>query len=345
MSSSDPNRPRSSQDPNGPASGAPEGEDVDFGAFVSSRVRASADKLKGGSRTTTTPPPSSTRSTGTRGAGREASAPSREAQAEPTGDRPRSSRRWRDSAESAEGTAPATPVRGAGTRTRTTAALPPEDDAQPDDAGSGGFGGSVAAAQAWVRDNGEGRPWFLPALIGGALIILLLLIWLLTQLGGGGGGGGDVTPTATSESVIGVPGTTTTVVPTTEGGAPTPTQPVAAPTAPVKTGGDNQRGGDSGTPAAQGAIWENCATSCLVRVNLPGDSPVLATLGARPSFAAGNWSWVVAPPGTVSNLAAKADNVTLIQPDAETLRLYAVRLPDDVKSDDRVQEVGTILDS
>lgn len=344
MSSRDANRPSDSQppqDPNVPASDAPQGEDVDFGAFVSSRVRASADRLKGkggAPKTDGSSVPS-------------AGSPSRPSASAPSGggERPaatprtRPSRYWRDSAGSAEG--PAATTTGASPRGgRSRDPLPPEDDeffADGEDAGRG-MGNSVAAAQAWVRENSEGRPWFLPALVGGGVLVLILLIWLLSQLGGGGGGG-DVTPTATSQPVIGVPDTTTTV--TVESGVPTPTQPVAAPTESVRTGGDNQRTNESGTPAAQGAIWEQCPTSCLVRVNLPGDSPVLASFGARPSYSSGSWSWIVAPPGTVSDIAAKADNVTMVQPEAETLRLYAVTIPDDVSSDDRVREYGAIVDS
>ncbi|MGC4107695.1 MAG: M28 family peptidase [Thermomicrobiales bacterium] len=345
MSSRDANRPsdaRPPQDQNAPASGAPQGEDVDFGAFVSSRVKASADKLKGGSGT-------SSASGGTTASGASASrtptgtpAPEPERVA-PSAGRSRSSRYWRDGSE--PGAAPASGKAPGGGGARRREVLPPDDeDGFYDDGAEAGRGvnQTVAAAQAWVRQNGEGRPWFVPALIGGGVIVLLLLIWLLSQLGGGGGGG-DVTPTATSRSVIGVPETTTTV--TVEGTAPTPTQPAVQPTESIRSGGDNQRNNTSGTPVAQGAVWEECATSCLVRVNLPGDSPVLASLGARASFSAGNWSWVVAPPGMVSNLAAKADTLTLVQPEAETLRLYAVQLPGDVSSDDRVLEFGTIIDS
>ncbi|MGN6032762.1 MAG: M28 family metallopeptidase [Thermomicrobiales bacterium] len=334
-----------------PASGAPQGEDVDFGAFVSSRVRASADKLKGGGGTGasggsrgTAAPAGSGASTGatTPRTGRAASSPGSE-QPATEASRSRSSRYWRDSTDpSGETAAAATGAASRGSQSREP--LPPEEDEFYDDGAEAGgaVGNSVAAAQAWVRENSEGRPWFLPALIGGGVIALLLLIWLLSQLGGGGGGG-EVTPTATSQSVIGVPDTTTTV--TVESGVPTPTEPAPAPTESVRTGGDNQRQNEGGTPAAQGAIWEQCATSCLVRVNLPGDSPILASFGARPSYSSGNWSWIVAPPGTVSDIAAKADNVTMVQPDAETLRLYAVTLPGDVESDDRVREYGTIVDS
>ncbi|MGC4189653.1 MAG: M20/M25/M40 family metallo-hydrolase [Thermomicrobiales bacterium] len=340
MSSSDPNRPRSSQEPNAPASDSPQGDDVDFGAFVSSRVRASADKLKGGSSRSTTPATPSPGDTETRPAG-DSTSGSRRTPADR--DRKRPSRYWRESADTS-GSAEEPAATGSRARLsgRTREETPVEDEESFDEA-AGGFGGSVAAAQAWVRDNSEGRPWFLPALIGGAVIVLLLLIWLLSQLGGGGGGGGNVTPTATSESIIGVPGQTVTT--TTESVIPTPTQPAPAPTDTVKTGGDNQRSNQSGTPAAQAAVWEDCATSCLVRAQLPADSPVLASFGARPSFSAGGWSWIVAPPGTVSDIAAKTDTVTMVQPDAETLRLYAVQLPGDVSSDDRVREYGTIVDS
>jgi len=349
MSSRDANRPsdpQPPQDPNVPASEASQGEDVDFGAFVSSRVRASADKLKGG-RGSAAAEPSSRTTTGATPAGSaprtaDAATARETAPATSSASRTRPSRYWRDATDPAEPVASATGATSRGGRLREP--LPPEDDEFYDDgAGTGSaVSNSVAAAQAWVRDNSEGRPWFLPALIGGGVILLLLLIWLLSQLGGGGGGG-TVTPTATSQSVIGVPDTTSTV--TVVSGVPTSTEPAPAPTESVRTGGDNQRKNESGTPAAQGAVWEQCPTSCLVRVNLPGDSPVLASFGARPSYSSGSWSWIVAPPGTVADISAKADNVTMVQPDAETLRLYAVTLPGDVSSDDRVWEYGTIIDS
>lgn len=346
MSSNDTNRqPTGPRPPDSTPPGTTEQGDVDFGAFVSSRVKASADKLKGTPGAT---PPSTSRTparSGTSsGAGGSARREPTSTPSDGSGDRDpqraqRSSRYWRESA-AADGGA------GSGSRSSRQPASTPDggdDNREAEGAGFGGFGGGIAGVQTWVRDNSEGRPWFLPALIGGGLLILLLVIWLLMQLGGGGGGNATPTPTQTPVSVIGVPGTT--VEPTNQATMPTPTAPVVTPTEPVKTGGDNQRGEVTGSPSAQGAIWEQCGTQCLVRVNLPGDSPVFATLGTRPSFSSGEWSWVVAPPGTVSDLAAKATSITMVQPDAETLRLYAVTLPSDVSNDGTVREYGTIIDT
>jgi len=342
MSSSDANRQPGTRnpqagEPNPAPSETPQGEDVDFGAFVSSRVRASADKLKGGSPSSSRP----TRTASTRQASAQPTVsmqPETEPPARP--ERGRGSRYWRDSAGA---TTTAGSAGGSGRGGDGRSGGPPPDEDPFDGREPNAFEGALATAQTWVRENGEGRPWFLPALIGGGIVVLIALIWLLSQLGGGGGGS-NVTPTQTAEAVIGVPGSTSTV--TVEAGVPTPTVPVvAAPTESVRSGGDNTRNNQSGTPAAQGAIWEQCSVSCLIRVNLPGDSPILASFGARPSFSAGTWSWIVAPPGTVSDIAAKTDQVTMVQPEAETLRLYAVQLPADVSSDDRVGEYGTIVDA
>jgi len=321
-------RTGSSQTGTGGGSGAPEGSGkIDFGAFVSSRVKSSADRLKQGSGgrpskpASTASDPASERPSTQQSTSRRRTAPN-----DPATSRSRPQRYWRDAVPGEENDDPGTAEPAAdGANRRVTM----------DNQGGGG-----GAAGDWYRRNSEGRPWFGPALIAAAVVALLLLIFLLTRLGGGGGA--PATPTSTSAPVI--QGSTN---PPTEKPV---TQPAVTilPTETPRTGGDNQRRTNpaaTGTPGVVGDVSTGCPERCLVRVSdAPQTATLLSDLGARPSFAGNGWKWVVATPGAIAKIENVDPAIVLVSDNADTLRLYAVNVPSDRDDDAAVRAFGVILD-
>lgn len=302
-----------------------DGGKVDFGAFVSSRVRSSAEKFKGEPDRPTERPVPRRAPVPTR---RDAGTPS-EPTVTPATPRERPRRYWRDAA---------------GETPEASTQRPADESTVPGDGGRGGGGNPVLA---WYHENSEGRPWLLPALIAAAVVLLLLIVFLLTRFGGGGS---EPTPVPTTHPVI-----ESSTAPAAVGTPPPPTNTQPTPTETPRTGGDNQRGELSpedsasvallATPGVEGQVARSCPERCLVRVpNGAETSTLLSELGTRPSFAADSWQWLVATPHTISRIEQADPNVVLVDTNAETQKLYAVKSPSDVVSEDAVQVFGTIVD-
>lgn len=302
-------------------------EKVDFGAFVSSRVRSSADRLKRG---TDTPSSSSTRppspGSESRRAGKPRAASENELEPAPSSSRTRSQRYWRDAVTGEERAAPDSFDGG--------------QRVVVDGRGGGHGGGNPRSPGDWFREYSEGKPWFIPALIAAGVVILLLLIFLMTRLGGGGG---NVTPTATSQPVIESSGSRATpTLPPTSVAGPTPTET-------PRTGGDNQRKtqpSGRGTPGPVGVVSQSCSEQCLVRVS--DHEPVtrlIEDLGTRSSFVGNGWQWLVATPEAIAKIERVEPGVVLVDDTPDTLRLYAVKVPADVRDESAVNEFGAVLDT
>lgn len=328
-------------------SSAPSGgdRDVDFGSYVSSTVRSSAE-LFGTSGRSSRSRRSTPRDDATL-AGREESAQSgapgsRESDtpiSTSATTRSRSSRYWRDTVEEDDfGEEMAEPVLATG---------------------GGGWRDTINDRFPWAFGD-DGRPT-LPVLGGIAAIALLLLlaIWLAVQ---GGGDGTDLNATETPELVIGAPtdgaATEDADRSTPTGFQPVPTQgPDETEETPTATrGGDNQRnrdpnetpGADSTLPLADvdpGPVALACPDRCLIRFSAGGDAErLLSEAQTRASFAADGYYWAIAEPQGIAWIEHNADT-TLVSTSAETLHLYITRMPSEETSDDRVASFGTILDS
>ncbi len=102
----------------------------------------------------------------------------------------------------------------------------------------------------------------------------------------------------------------------------------------------------TGAPTlAQDAVAEACQATCLVRVAKSSSlDATLAEAGTRPSFAAEEWSWVVASREGAGSIASRAAT-TLVSPTVNTLNAYVVRMPAGPVDDSAVKEFGTILDA
>ncbi len=304
---------------------SPDAEKVDFGAFVSSRVRSSADRLKRGTGTASTGPPAADAGSSR---ARNPRAPLAGVSGEtPLSPRSRPQRYWRDAVTGEENVAPEEAEVG--------------QHVVVAGRGGGNDGGNPRTPGDWFRENSENKPWFIPALIAAGVVVLLLLIFLLTRLGGGGGG--EVTPTATSEAVI-----------ESSSGRGTPSPPPTAiagptPTETPRAGGDNQRKTQPAgveTPGAVGAVSQSCPGQCLVRVST--SEPVtrlLGDLGTRPSFNGDGWQWLVATPEAIAKIEQIEPAIVLVSGAVDTLHMYAVEVPSDVKDDGAVSKFGSTLDS
>lgn len=317
-------------------------ESVDFGSYVSSTVRSSAERFgtparsapaRGRRNRPSQPAPADAPDTAPASSSTEIG-PSDDA-SRSTRDRPRTY--WRDSVGN-ESTSP-------------RVAMSDPDEPAP----AGVFGWSLPEDQRTRR-----------ALFGGialALLAIIAIIWLLAR----GGGGDDPPPaTGTAESVLNAP-----PVATEPGGAAadsTPSgsipfideeTPVSEPTEAVRRGGDNQIGRDDGTPDATGGVGGNgalssidlgpvarqCPEQCLVRVRGGEEMlELMTTAGTRPSFRGEGFSWVIASPEGIALFEQRAET-TLVSISADTLSLYVAKAPDDAASDAPLQQFGTVLDS
>ncbi len=331
-----PNNPPG-QDAGAPSSGsAPSSGEVDFGTYVSSTVRSSAElfgtpaKSAPARRRTSRPavePTAGVRSEFDTG---DSTGPRTTPPASPRTDR--SSRYWRESAVV-------------------------QEEPVPLDEGSGDGGDDGGGLFGWLPGGGEGpRPTYILFGILAALVLLIAVIWYLAGRGDDGGGG--TTPTSTSEAVIdtdatGTPPEATSpfVFSTEEADTPTPTETTTR-------GGDNQKDhDDDGTPGAGsgavvdldsvelGPVARDCPDQCLVRVEaVSGIDGILEEAQTRQSFGTDDWVWAVASQRGIAWLEQHAE-VVLVAGSAETLDLYMAIVPAEESSSDRVSQIGTVLDS
>ncbi len=320
-----------------PGSPNPE-ESVDFGSYVSSTVRSSAELFGTPARSapsrnrnprSSSPPPEQP-------AVSRDEAPANRATrdvAEGSRDRPRTY--WRDS------------VTG-----ETRDDFAPDDDDQ-----GGGAGGRTGDMFPWkLPEDDRTRKIILAAIIL-ALVAIVALIWLLNR---DDDGGETPPPTGTIESVLDAPPSAT------EPGEDPSTPPAflspgdetpEEPTESVRRGGDNQRDrDDNGTPGASGSdgslagielgpIASQCPDRCLVRVAGGADlDSLMTTAGTRPSFAGDDWAWAVSSPQGIALFEQNVETA-LVSTSSDTLSLYMARVPDDASSDSLVDSFGSVVDS
>lgn len=318
-------------------------QDVDFGSYVSSTVRSSAELFgtparAAGSRSNRSAKGTASQSTPAGDDGADV-APPRTTSPSVRETTDRSSRYWRDTVE-------------------------PDDSDQAADsappAAAGGFGGmeSIRVRFPWAFDDG-GRPT-LPVL-GGIAAIALILLFGIWQLASSGGNDSDLTATETPEMVIGAPtedAGTTGSDSTPSGFVPAPTTvptDEATTTAPVR-GGDNQRNpANEPTPGANGVdplagielgpVALSCPERCLVRFAGGSDAEnILEEARTRASFAADGWYWAIAEPEGIAWLEQNGETI-LIDDSDDTLALYMAQVPSEELTGDRASSIGDVLDS
>ena len=250
-----------SQDPRKPTGKA------DFGSFVSSTARSSADLFKTPGRSTGGQPPR--RSTGERtparpspeGGERDASATSRRTQSE----RPR--RYWRDSVAGAAATRASGEPAGGATSAGDERVVRGTRTSAGDGDGIGGFLGGLRSAGGSARN--------LLGIVLGALLLLLVIGFLVIR--GGDDGGDDETPEPSALTVLGtsIPSVSTESPSTaTPGAEAEPTEessdPTDQPTEERRRGGDNQLDGGEdagGTQTPEGRL--NPANADLAMASPP----------------------------------------------------------------------------
>jgi hypothetical protein len=334
--------------PSRPASGA---DDVDFGAFVSERVRSASERLKSGQ-------PSGTPTTRTPIAGPSAPEPAEADEPTPIRRR-RPSRYWRDSlkdqggneAEEESGESSQRFLGGASSRRYGEEG--PHDDEEPGD-GDDGNGGEWWRRYMSPDDDGGNQRLIL--LVLAALLVLALLVFGLTRiLGNGDDGGEDPVPTPT-ESVIQQTGpdgeeTQVSTPPVTTGETE---EPEATETPEIRRGGDNQLsppggGDDDETPGASRDAYESevaraCTAECLVRLISPDATNILEETGNRPSFVGGDVAWAVVSPDEAEELHGEAE-IALIADSHETYNLYVITSPDGAVDPAVSAKYGQVIDA
>ena len=219
-------------------------------------------------------------------------------------------------------------------------------------------------------DGGTGRPIFpwtfgegqrpgLNLIIGAvllALIAIAALVWWLNR--DDDNNQQAPPPTSTTESVfdaVSTEGDSTPpfVFPTDE--ADEATEP---PTETPQRGGDNQRDNpDDETPEDEsgtdvdldsielGPVASQCSDRCMVRVQSVDDlGDLMLTALTRPSFSTTEWTWVVATAPGIAYLEQNAESVFVLDA-PDTLALYMATVPPEETSNDRLSQVGTVIDS
>lgn len=320
-------------------------EPLDFGAFVSSNVQRTSDRLKGGAGPAQDPStPSSSRPGGER-----------------IIDRARDKSYWRRKAAGA-GVAPEEEFDGElpppqQPRSGRNRYLPPNDDEidqfhdenEFGDQG-GGFGGFFADFFSGDGDDGN-RNRIIAAIV--ALILLLLIVWGLTRIFSDDGDSGDdldLTPVATE--TIEIPATPDDGPTDLTDGVDTPEE-TEEPEIP--RGGDNQRGESDGEPppdveATEAAsveltseIARACSGFCLVRMEGPNQQAALDEAGARVSWEDGDISWIVVTP-VQAEILQRTHSLTHIANEPQTYNLYIVKASADHNQRDVVAPHGTLID-
>ncbi len=332
------NRDAKTQDqPDQPGSANPD-ESVDFGSYVSSTVRSSAELFGTPARSAPSrsrkPPAGSTPSTDPEVTQSEAPAtrPARDGTGE-SRNRPRTY--WRDSVAGEAG----------------------DEFVDAGDDGQGGNGGRSGDMFPWKLPEDDRTRKIILAGVALAILALIAVIWLLNR----SDDGETPPPTGTVESILDIPpsATESDSNPSTPPGFlpddddETPEQPTEG----VRRGGDNQRNrDDASTPDVSGldgsladielgTVARQCPERCLVRIAGGSDlDPLMSTAGTRPSFATDEWAWVVASPQGIAWLERNAET-TLVSTSTDSLSLYMARVPDDAASDSQARSFGTVLDS
>ncbi|HYJ13827.1 MAG TPA: M28 family peptidase, partial [Thermomicrobiales bacterium] len=320
-------------------------QDVDFGSYVSSTVRSSAELFgttgrSSRSRKAKGTEPTEPATAESSGVARPASQPKRETVDTAQDVTRRSGRYWRETVVQEQGVE--------------------EYDVPTVAASAGGSGGTMDTIRSrfpWAFDEG-GRPT-VPVLGGLAALALLVLlaIWVAVQ---GDDPDTDGNATETPAVVIGAPTDETSSgeddsTPT--GFVPVPTLgPESDVTPTPQRGGDNQRNRDPNeTPEANGGdpladielgpVAATCPERCLVRFSAGSNGERLMNdAHTRASFAADGFHWAFAEPEGIAWIESQADT-TLVATSTDTLGLYIARVPSEETNDDRVAAFGEILDS
>ena len=319
-----------------PSSRPGAGDDVDFGAFVSERVRSASQRLKGEGAAPSTP--------------EAPQAMPEETAPEPTPiRRQRPSRYWRDSLK--DSTGEDVEPRGESSQRfigRPTRSPRSEDEAAAGDGGDGGAWWTSLMGPGDGDDGDRNRMLLIYGLI--AVVVLALLIFGLTRIFGGDDGGEDVVPTPTPtvesrEEQTPPP----TQAPTT--GQPTSAEPTETPE--IRRGGDNQLappgGSDEGTPAGstgelKSEVARACTGECLIRLIDADVTEILQKTGNRPSFVGGDVAWLVVTPEEADELAAESE-IALVENSAQTYNLYVITAPEGTVDPAIGADYGEVLDA
>lgn len=127
-----------------------------------------------------------------------------------------------------------------------------------------------------------------------------------------------------------------------------PTRELRPPTTPIPHGDATPVGSPGATPASpavRGVPDDACEEGCLIRIErTDGAMAVLDDAGLRSSYESDEWVWTVVSRETAGAIAATGAGVFLVHDSAETLYLYATRLPEGVTSNAAVEAFGAVLD-
>lgn len=300
------------------------GDDLDFGAFVSSSVTRSTDKFLG--RDSSRRPERSETHRSADAAPADETETTVSAPSQPR----RDSRYWRNRLDESSGERPPQERQ----RTRVTPANRDADDYDDGGAAPPSMFGRFLGDE---DDPDRNRNLIVLGLI--ALLVLALLIFGLTQLiGGGGDDDPEPTPTPTIVDETVVPGGGDGD--TTEGPSPTETPE-------IPRGGDNQREDGGDEPEPEGRTYESeiartCSGQCLVRVVADDVDMALDEHNVRASFRTDGAAWAVVTPGDAEDLDAEFD-LTMVEPDGVTYNLYSVTTP--AGMDASFSGYGTVIDA
>lgn len=342
-------------DSNVPPSRPPAGaDDVDFGAFVSERVRSASERLKSGQ-------PSGTPSSRIPDPGPSTPEPAEASEPTPIRRR-RPSRYWRDSLKQQTGDEIEEETGESSQRFLGGASSRRYEDEGTHDDEETGSGGNGNGGEWWRRymspEDGDGNQRLILLSLA-ALIILAILIFGLTRLfGDGDDGGEDPVPTPT-ESVIERTGpgggdTEVSTPPVTTGPVDETEEPEATETPEIRRGGDNQLappGGDDDdeTPGASRDSYESevaraCTAECLIRLISPDATDILEETGNRPSFVGGDVAWAVVDPDEAEELHGEAE-IALVADSHETYNLYVITSPDGAVDPAVGAQYGEVIDT
>lgn len=316
-------------------------ESVDFGSYVSSTVRSSAELFGTPAR----------------------SAPSRKRA--PRSDTPSSGQPTNDPVPARSEVPAGRRVRdvpdSSGSRPRTywrdSVAGETVDDAEIDDDARRGGGGRTGGIFPWKFPEDDRTRKIILAAVAVALLAVVALVWFLSR---DGDDSETPPPTGTVESVIDAapsateaedePRTPPPFIPF-DDETPTPTTTEA-----VRRGGDNTLDDDSGTPGASGSsgsltdialgpVAKQCPDRCLVRVAGGADlDRMMTTAETRPSFVGDDWAWAVTTPQGIAWFEQNGETA-LVTTSTDTLSLYMAKVPEGESPESLVESFGTVLDS
>ena len=181
---------------------------------------------------------------------------------------------------------------------------------------------------------------------GGAISIGLFIV-VLIGIGAFFVGGGDDEAAPPIEFTPVSDGTRSTPTVASPEATP-PARDLRPPTTPVPHDDATPSASPGATPlspAGRGVPDDACEEGCLVRAErTDAVMSILEETGYRPSYEADEWVWPVVDREAAGAIAGTGADVFLVHDSAETMYLYATRLPDGMSSNASVEAFGTVLD-